>query len=147
GNLDGAEVESNEHAAQSKAGWDKAALEYGAAGRRNLVVEFDADCGIRQIPAARCCADLNVSGKDVVELGCGTAYWSAWLARMGARPVGVDITDAQLENARKFMVEFEPEFTLIQASAEDVPLPDGNFDIAFSEYGASIWCDRYLWIP
>ena len=31
----------------------------------------------------RCSAD--VAGKDVVELGCGTAYVSAWLARRGAR--------------------------------------------------------------
>jgi SAM-dependent methyltransferase len=28
-----------------------------------------------------------------------------------------------------------------------VPFPDASFDIAFSEYGASIWCDPYLWIP
>lgn len=27
------------------------------------------------------------------------------------------------------------------------PLPDASFDLAFSEYGASIWCDPYLWIP
>ena len=25
--------------------------------------------------------------------------------------------------------------------------PDASFDLAFSEYGASIWCDPYLWIP
>ena len=49
-------------------------------------------------------AELNVlgevEGKDVVELGCGTAYFSAWLAKLGARPVGVDITPAQLDTAR-----------------------------------------------
>jgi len=89
----------------------------------------------------------DVAGKDVVELGCGTAYWSAWLARMGAKPIGIDITDAQLANARKFMAEYGPEFPLIHASAEDVPLPDASFDIAFSEYGASIWCDPDLWVP
>ena len=43
----------------------------------------------------------DVSGLDVVELGCGTAYFSAWLARRGARPVGVDVTPAQLETARR----------------------------------------------
>lgn len=32
----------------------------------------------------------DVAGLDVVELGCGTAYFSAWLARRGARPVGVE---------------------------------------------------------
>jgi SAM-dependent methyltransferase len=36
---------------------------------------------------------------------------------------------------------------LIEANAEEVPLPDGSFDLALSEYGASIWCDPYRWIP
>ena len=31
--------------------------------------------------------------------------------------------------------------------AEAVPLPDASFDLAISEYGASIWCDPYRWIP
>jgi len=39
------------------------------------------------------------------------------------------------------------EFPLVEASAEDVPLPDASFDLAVSEYGASIWADPYLWIP
>ena len=38
----------------------------------------------------------RLRGLDVVELGCGTAYFSAWLARRGARPVGFDVTAAQL---------------------------------------------------
>ena len=28
-----------------------------------------------------------------------------------------------------------------------MPLPDASFDLAVSEYGASIWADPYLWIP
>lgn len=89
----------------------------------------------------------EVSGLDVIELGCGTAYFSARLARRGARPVGVDVTPAQLETARRCMVETGIEFPLVEASAEDVPLPDASFDLAFSEHGASTWCDPYRWIP
>jgi SAM-dependent methyltransferase len=89
----------------------------------------------------------DVDGKDVVELGCGTAYWSAWLARRGARVVGVDPTPAQLERARAFQVEFGLEFPLVEAAAEDVPLEAASFDLAFSEYGASIWADPFRWIP
>jgi len=95
--------------------------------------------------------DLNtlgdVAGLDVVELGCGTAYFSAWLAKKGARPVGVDITPAQLETARRCMAETGIEFPLVEASAEEVPLPDASFDLALSEHGASTWCDPYRWIP
>jgi SAM-dependent methyltransferase len=39
------------------------------------------------------------------------------------------------------------DFPLIHASAEDPPLPDASFDLVFSEYGAAIWCDPYVWIP
>ena len=83
----------------------------------------------------------DVSGLDVVELGCGTAYISAWLAKRGARPVGVDPTPAQLETAREMQKEFGLEFPLVEAVGEDVPLPDESFDLAVSEYGASIWAE------
>lgn len=39
------------------------------------------------------------------------------------------------------------DFPLVHASAEDPPLPDGSFHIVFSEYGAAIRCDPYVWIP
>ncbi len=89
----------------------------------------------------------DLAGLDVVELGCGTAYVSAWLARRGARPVGVDPTPAQLETARRCQRELGLEFPLVEAYAESVPLPDESFDLAVSEYGASIWADPYRWIP
>jgi SAM-dependent methyltransferase len=88
-----------------------------------------------------------VAGQDVVELGCGTAYFSAWLARRGARPVGVDVTPAQLDTARLMQKRFGLEFPLVEANAEDVPLPDASFDLALSEFGAAMWCDPVLWLP
>lgn len=92
--------------------------------------------------------DLSeLAGKDVVELGCGTAYFSAWMAKLGAHPVGIDVTPAQLELARGLQKEYGLEFPLIEGNAETVPYPDASFDVALSEYGASIWCDTYTWIP
>lgn len=89
----------------------------------------------------------DVSGLDVVELGCGTAYLSAWLARRGARPVGVDPTPAQLATARRMQGLMGPVFPLLEAPAERVPLPDASFDLAVSEYGASLWADPDRWVP
>jgi SAM-dependent methyltransferase len=102
--------------------------------------------GVFQVPESEVGALPDVAGKDVVELGCGTAYFSAWLARRGARPVGVDVTPAQLESARECQRQLGIEFPLVEASAEDVPLPDESFDLALSEYGASIWCEPERWI-
>lgn len=89
----------------------------------------------------------DVSGLDVVELGCGTAYFSAQLARRGARPVGVDPTPAQLATARRMMELTGIEFPLVEAPGERVPLPDASFDLAISEFGASLWADPAMWIP
>jgi SAM-dependent methyltransferase len=89
----------------------------------------------------------DVAGLDVVELGCGTAYFSAWLAKRGARPVGVDVTPAQLETARRLMAETGIEFPLVEADAAATGLPDASADLVLSEYGASIWVDPYRWIP
>lgn len=90
----------------------------------------------------------EVRGRDIIELGCGTAYFGAWLKRLGARRVvGVDITPAQLETARRLDRELGLGLELIEANAEHVPLAASQFDLAVSEYGATIWCDPALWIP
>ena len=89
----------------------------------------------------------DVAGLDVVELGCGTAYFSARLARRGAHPVGVDPTPAQLATARRMQDATGIRFPLVEAPGERVPLPDASFDLALSEYGASLWADPKLWIP
>jgi SAM-dependent methyltransferase len=89
----------------------------------------------------------DVAGLDVVELGCGTAYFSARLAHRGARPVGVDPTPAQLATARRMQQLVGPTFPLVEAPAERVPLPESAFDLAVSEYGASLWADPHRWIP
>ncbi len=103
--------------------------------------------GVFSVPEASIDTLGDVAGLDVVELGCGTAYVSAWLAKRGARPVGVDVTPAQLATARRCQSEFGIHFPLVEASAENVPLATESFDLAVSEYGASIWCDPHLWIP
>lgn len=103
--------------------------------------------GIFNIPER----DLGVLGQvaslDVVELGCGTAYFSAWLARRGARPVGVDVSPAQLRTARRCQDRSGVRFPLVEADAADVPLSGGSFDLAVSECGASLYCDPDRWIP
>jgi SAM-dependent methyltransferase len=58
-------------------------------------------------------------GKDILELGCGAARWSTELARMGARPVGLDNSARQLEHARGLMTGAGVEFPLVHASAEE----------------------------
>lgn len=102
--------------------------------------------GMWRVPEAEVGALPDVDGLDAIELGCGTAYFSAWLARRGARPVGVDQSRGQLATARAMQAEHGIDFPLIEADAENVPLPDASFDFALSEYGASLWCEPARWI-
>jgi SAM-dependent methyltransferase len=137
----------SEEARRNRDVWTRSNAEYTDAQAAEAWAQEEITWGIFGVREA----DLNVlgdvAGKDVLELGCGTAYFSAWLARRGARPVGLDVTPAQLETARRLQRETGLEFPLIEADAADVPLPAASFDLVLSEYGASIWVDPYLWIP
>ena len=145
---DGDDLEGTEgvsYVEVNRAFWTGRAPEYAESGERAW--RSEPNWGVWRIPETEVGILPDVNGKDVIELGCGTAYISSWLVRRGARCTGVDITPAQLATARRLQAEHGLEFPLIEASAEEVPLPDASFDLAVSEYGASIWCDPYRWVP
>ncbi|MBJ7610302.1 MAG: class I SAM-dependent methyltransferase [Candidatus Dormibacteraeota bacterium] len=135
-----------EHVALNRAAWDVMASDYVDPGRRAW--ESDAPCwGTWQVPDSELHILPDVDGLDTIELGCGTAYVSAWLARRGAHPVGIDNSPNQLATASSLQREHGLDFPLLLGNAETVPLPDASFDLAISEYGAALWCDPYKWIP
>jgi SAM-dependent methyltransferase len=134
-----------EHVQQNKASWEKEAANFVESAKRDWATD-EIRWGIYRVREADVGSLPDVAGMDVVELGCGTAYFSAWLARRGARPTGVDVSENQLATARSLQAEHGLEFPLIQASAEDVPLPDGCADLVLSEYGASLWCEPDAWV-
>jgi SAM-dependent methyltransferase len=136
-----------DHVLQNRALWDnRHSTWFGERAQRQWAAE--PHWGIWQIPQSELPVfPDNLAGKDLVDLGCGTAYIDAWAFRLGARPVGIDNSAAQLATARAMQNEFDIHFPLIHASAEQVPLRDASFDIAISEHGAAGWCDPYVWIP
>jgi SAM-dependent methyltransferase len=137
----------SDHIQRNREAWDSLAERYAGPGRAQWEAN-QPSWGIYSVPEADVgMLPPSVDGLDVIELGCGTAYVSSWLARRGARPVGIDNSPAQLETARRLQAEFGVEFPLHLGNAEQTSFPDESFDLAISEYGASIWCDPYLWIP
>jgi SAM-dependent methyltransferase len=146
-----AAVESERRAAdyleRNRVAWEDWARDYVTAGRAAWR-ETELYWGIWGLPES----ELQLFGAlprdaDAIELGCGTAGISAWLARNGARPVAVDIARPQLETVRRLQSEFAVDFPLVCANAEDLAFDDGSFDVAVSEYGASLWCDPREWLP
>jgi SAM-dependent methyltransferase len=137
-----------DYAIRNRAHWTDANTRYTAGNAAESWEQNDLSWGVWRVPEAEVRAFPDVRGLDVIELGCGTAYFGARIKKLGAhRVVGVDITPAQLATAHQLNNEFGLGLELIEANAEEVPLPDSSFDLAFSEYGASIWCDPYRWIP
>jgi len=136
-----------EHVQKNRARWDAVAKDYVAAGERAWM--RTTPCwGIWGTPESKLhLLPGDMSGKNAIELGCGTAYVSSWMARRGARVVGIDNSEKQLATARRLQRDHHLEFALIHGNAEATPCADGSFDFAISEYGACLWADPYRWIP
>lgn len=74
----------------------------------------------------------------ILDLGCGTGYWSQRLATRyaTAHVTGLDIAPGMLEHAR---ARHGDKITWQQGSAEALPLPAGSFDLVFSNLAIQ-WC-------
>jgi SAM-dependent methyltransferase len=127
--------------------WNAQVDEYEGLHAGALSGERAMAWGLWRIPEADLHVLGDVTGKDILELGCGAARWSIALAQCGARPVGLDLSARQLDQARRLQAEAGVSFPLIEASAEYVPLPDSSFDIVFCDWGAMTFADPYLTVP
>lgn len=136
-----------EHVAVNRDHWDRNAANWVELGEKAWESP-DPYWGIWEVSNVDVpLLPADLSGLDAIELGCGTAYVSAWMVRRGAAVVGIDVSTGQLATAGRLASEHGVDVTLIEGNAEDVPYPDASFDFAISEYGAALWCDPAVWIP
>ncbi len=144
--LSPADIDDVGYIERNREAWQRWVPEHAASGRKAW--QEPLSWGIWGIPEseARLLNDLETRA-DVIELGCGTAAISSWLSRLGLRPIGVDFVRAQLETAARLQDEFDVSFGLLCANAEQLHFDDASFDMAISEYGASLWCDPRRWLP
>ena len=129
---------SSSDAERNRAFWDARADEYQETHREHIG-RPEPRWGIWQLPESELQVLGDVAGKDVLELGCGAAQWSILLAAQGARCVGFDNSERQLEHARAAGADFP----LVHGSAESLPFPDGSFDLVFCDHGAMTFADPY----
>jgi SAM-dependent methyltransferase len=126
--------------------WDLVNEQFAGADGLALWQRDDIVWGLFATPESQLGALGEVAGLDVVEVGCGVAHVSAWLARRGARVVALDLSGAQVATARGAQVAFGPAFPVLQADAEALPLRDRCVDLVVSEHGAPAWCDPEAWV-
>lgn len=137
---------SGDHVARNRQAWDRVSDEYQAEHDEQLGVN-EVVWGGWSIPERELGVLGDVAGKDILELGCGAARFSIKLARLGARCVGVDVSPRQLEHARRLQAETGIDFPLVEADAENVPLPDESFDVVFCDHGGMTWADPFRTVP
>ncbi|WP_281544379.1 malonyl-ACP O-methyltransferase BioC [Grimontia sp. SpTr1] len=82
--------------------------------------------------------DMNTDwqGKTVLDLGCGTGYFTKQILEQGANMIALDLSDKMLEQARSRCGDC---VDYVSADAEALPLADNSVDIAFSSLALQ-WC-------
>ena len=138
-----------DYLAHTRAAWGEMSKDFFEPGRRAWE-SSEITWGIWNLKESEVEALGDLSwfmGKKTLELGCGTGYISAWLAKLGAIPTGIDPTPEQLANCRQFQQEYGIDFPTLECYAEKLPFEDESFDFAISEYGAAIWSDPHAWLP
>ncbi|TSD98049.1 class I SAM-dependent methyltransferase [Skermania sp. ID1734] len=125
-------LDSQASARASRAWWDADAADYHRTHGEFLGVDT-AEGEFVWCPEGLHEEDVEllgpVVGKRILEVGCGSAPCSRWLAAHGASPVGIDISMRMLA----FGAGGVP---LVQANAEALPFADASFDAACSAFGA-----------
>jgi SAM-dependent methyltransferase len=103
--------------------------------------------GVWGIPESRLRVLGDVRGKDVLELGCGGGQWSRWLADLGARPVGLDLSMNQLRHAAGLSSDAGRRVPFVNADAERTPFADASFDVVMCDHGAMTFADPFRTVP
>jgi SAM-dependent methyltransferase len=78
----------------------------------------------------------DVSGRAVLEVGCGAAQCARWLTGRGARAVGLDLSERQLQHARRIDEQTGLRVPVVAGTATALPFADASFDVVFSAFGA-----------
>ena len=78
----------------------------------------------------------ELAGLRILEVGCGAAMCSRWLAGHDARPIAFDLSAGMLRHARAAAERTGVTVSLLQADAQSLPLRTGSVDHAFTAFGA-----------
>jgi SAM-dependent methyltransferase len=76
---------------------------------------------------------LSLTGKDVLDLGCGYGGRSVRYAELGAQSlVGIEPAERQCAEAREFAAQRRITATFVTGFGESLPLPENCFDCVLS---------------
>jgi SAM-dependent methyltransferase len=128
-------VDAAESERASRLWWDADADDY-LAEHGGDIGEADFVWGPEGLREADARLLGDVAGRDVLEVGCGSAPCARWLATAGARPVALDLSGQMLRHGAAIGEATGVRVPLVQAGAEHLPFAAESFDAACSAFGA-----------
>lgn len=128
-------VDSGESRSASRLWWDADADDYQAE-HGDFLGEVDFMWCPERVRESDAHLLGAVEGRRVLEVGCGSASCSRWLAGQGAYPVGLDLSGRMLAHAVAASRDSGVTVPLVQASADELPFATASFDAACSAFGA-----------
>ena len=84
---------------------------------------------------------------ETLEVAVGSGLNLPYYPDAVTRAVGVDLSTGMLAEARRRADAWGRAIELVEGDAQRLPFPDASFDIAFSDYGASMFADPLAWVP
>lgn len=106
---------------------------FGMQWNRFRQVQIDsenrADLSLQRFDNSAAWDAAELTGKLVLDAGCGAGRFAEIAAARGARLIGLDISSA-VDAARQTLARF-PNVNLVQASITEPPFRPGTFDFAY----------------
>lgn len=103
--------------------WTKRARDFNVVRRNELQGDISerwlAELG-KYLPAGR--------ALKILDVGTGTGYFAILLGRQGHEVIGIDLTEAMLEEAKRNAADFQVTAKFIRMDAQKTEFPDEYFD-------------------
>lgn len=74
----------------------------------------------------------GLPGRRAIDMGTGTGQFAVYLARLGFRVTGIDISEKMIQKAREHAELFNLEIDFQQQDAENLLFEDSTFDVVVS---------------
>lgn len=118
---------------------------------KNATERLPWDIGTPALELQEVFAELDMAGKPVLEIGCGTGTNAVWMAQQKCKVVATDVSPTAIEQAQEKAASAKVEVKFAVADIlENAAVPDGSVDFVFdrgvyhvmSEEKRSVYADR-----
>ncbi|KLT73653.1 hypothetical protein PL75_01515 [Neisseria arctica] len=107
-----------------------------AAQGYDRAAELQRHVGHTLLQYLQCTEANGLTGKNILDIGAGSGYFSRILTEEGANVLALDLAEGMLRHIRQ-----TPDApACLLADAEALPLTENSFDICFSSLAVQ-WCD------